>query len=103
MPWLRMHRTFYTTRFGRRLDRHGYVRFRNWRIYGEHGLPGQVAVVWLYGETVTVAFRDTPSTIPRAGSNPISRSCAPWTNPACLTHPIAHRNCRSGTRRRTNG
>jgi hypothetical protein len=55
-----LHRTFYTTRFGRRLDRHGYVRFRNWRMYGEPGLPGQAAVVWLYGETLTVTFHDTP-------------------------------------------
>lgn len=55
-----LHRTFYTTRFGRRLDQHGYVRFRNWRMYAEQGLPGQAAVVWLYGETLTVAVGDTP-------------------------------------------
>lgn len=29
-------------------------------MYGEPGLPGQAAVVWLYGETLTVAFGDTP-------------------------------------------
>ncbi len=55
-----LHRTFYTTRFRRLLDRHGYVRFRNWRMYGEPGLPGQAAVVSLYGETLTVGFGDTP-------------------------------------------
>ncbi len=55
-----LHRTFYTTRFGRHLNRYGYVRFRNWRMYGEPGLPGQAAVVWLYGETLTVTFQDTP-------------------------------------------
>jgi transposase InsO family protein len=54
-----LHRAFHTTRFGRQLDRHGYVRFRHWRIYGEQGLSGRSAVVWLYGETLTVAFADT--------------------------------------------
>lgn len=33
-----LHRVFYTTRFGRKLDRTGYVRFRHWRLYGEQGL-----------------------------------------------------------------
>jgi transposase len=55
-----LHRTFCTTRFGRRLDPAGYVRFRHWRVYGERGLPGQAAAVWLCGETLTVAFGDTP-------------------------------------------
>ncbi len=54
-----LHRKFCTTRFGRRLDQAGYVRFRHWRVYGEQGLPGQAAAVWLYGETLTIAFEDT--------------------------------------------
>ena len=29
----------------------GYVRFRHWRLYGERGLAGEQAAVWLYGET----------------------------------------------------
>ncbi len=32
--------------------------FRSWRVYGEHGLPGQPAVIWLYGETLTIALND---------------------------------------------
>ena len=53
-----LHRAFYTTRFGRRLSRTGYLRFRHWRLYGEHGLAGEAVVVWLYGEQLTVAFAD---------------------------------------------
>ena len=53
-----LHRAFYTTRFGRRLGRTGYLRFRHWRLYGEHGLAGEAVVVWLYGEQLTVAFAD---------------------------------------------
>ena len=53
-----LHRIFYATRFGRKLDRAGYVRFRHWRVYGERGLAGDAAAVWLYGETLTVSFAD---------------------------------------------
>jgi transposase len=55
-----LHRIFYATRFARQLDRAGYVRFRHWRVYGERGLAGDAAVVWLYGETLTVSFADEP-------------------------------------------
>ncbi len=55
-----LHRVFYTTRFGRTLDRTGYVRFRHWRLYGEQGLPGKQVAVWLYRENLTVAFVDEP-------------------------------------------
>jgi transposase len=53
-----LHRIFYETRFGRTLSRAGYVRFRHWRLYGERGLAGEQAVVWLYREQLTVAFAD---------------------------------------------
>ena len=55
-----LHRAFYTTRFGRRLSQTGYLRFRHWRLYGEHGLAGEAVAVWLYGEQLTVAFADDP-------------------------------------------
>jgi transposase len=51
-----LHRIFYRTRFGRTLDKLGYVRFRHWRIYGEQGLATEHAAVWLYGETLTIEF-----------------------------------------------
>lgn len=55
-----LHRVFHTLRFGRRLDRLGYVRFRHWRLYGEQGLQGNQAVLWLYGEHLTVVFANQP-------------------------------------------
>jgi transposase InsO family protein len=55
-----LHRIFYTTRFGRKLDTLGYVRFRHWRIYGERGLPRRQAAIWLYGETLLLEFSDEP-------------------------------------------
>jgi hypothetical protein len=55
-----LHRIFYTTRFGRKLDKLGYVRFRHWRIYGERGLMGKHAALWPYGETLLLEFSDEP-------------------------------------------
>ncbi len=55
-----LHRVFYRTRFGRKLDKMGYVRFRHWRVYGEQGLGKEHAAVWLYGETLTIEFADEP-------------------------------------------
>jgi len=55
-----LERTFYATRFGRRLDRAGYARFRHWRLYGERGLMGKRAAIWLYKETLTIEFAEEP-------------------------------------------
>src|SRR5207237_5723100 len=54
------HRLCYRTRFGRKVDRMGYVRFRHWRVYGERGLARERAAVWLYGESLTLEFADEP-------------------------------------------
>jgi hypothetical protein len=40
----------------RRLNRGGSLRFRHWRLYGERGLAGERAAVWLDGETLTVEY-----------------------------------------------
>ncbi len=37
-----LHRIFYATRFGWKLDKLGYVRFRHWRIWSVPGLPGAI-------------------------------------------------------------
>jgi hypothetical protein len=36
------------------LNAGGYVRFRHWRLYGERGLAGARAAVWVWDETVTI-------------------------------------------------
>jgi hypothetical protein len=56
----RVHRVFSTRRSLRRLDAHGCVRFRHWRLYGELGLARQAATLWLYDETLTLEFTNTP-------------------------------------------
>jgi hypothetical protein len=49
-----------STRFGRKLDKLGYIRFRHWRLYGERGLVGKNAAIWLYAETLLLEFSDEP-------------------------------------------
>jgi hypothetical protein len=55
-----LHRIFYSTRFGRVLDRAGYARFRRWRVYAERGLGSEPIAVWLYAEHLTFVYRDEP-------------------------------------------
>jgi hypothetical protein len=38
----------------RRLNAHGCVRFRHWRLYGERGLAGARAAAWMWDETLTI-------------------------------------------------
>ena len=32
------------------------MRFRHWRLYGERGLAGERAAVWVTGETLTIEY-----------------------------------------------
>ncbi len=38
------------------VDRHGFVRYRHWRFYGERGLAGAEAAVWVFGNDLTVEY-----------------------------------------------
>ena len=40
----------------RRVDAQGFVRYRHWRLYGERGLIGADAAVWLFGDTLTIEY-----------------------------------------------
>lgn len=51
---------FQPVRYGRRLDRAGYVHFRRWRVYGNRALPKQPSLVWLSDETLTVQYDEEP-------------------------------------------
>jgi transposase len=38
------------------LNAHGCLRFRHWRLYGERGLAGARAAVWVWDETLTIEY-----------------------------------------------
>jgi putative transposase len=68
MGWVRgkewqaaqLDRIFYSTRFTRRLNKAGYLRFRHWRLYGELGLAYRKTNIWLSKEHLTVECGDEP-------------------------------------------
>lgn len=50
-------RILFATRFTRYLDKHGFLRFANWKFYGERGLAHQPVSVWLYEGTLKVEYQ----------------------------------------------
>lgn len=51
---------FHAVRSQRRINRHGFIQYRAWRIYAEEGLAGIRTAVWLLDETLTIAYHDEP-------------------------------------------
>lgn len=51
-----LERAFFSARFSRVLVASGYVRFRHWRVYGEEGLAGREAALWLQEKTLSLEY-----------------------------------------------
>jgi hypothetical protein len=47
-------RILFATRYVRRLDKHGFLRFQDWKFYGERGLPRAKVTVWIYEGSLKV-------------------------------------------------
>ena len=52
-------RVLYATQFTRYLDKQGYVKFKHWRLFGEHGLAGEEVSVWVYESTLKIEYQTT--------------------------------------------
>src|SRR5579864_560614 len=52
-------RVLYAAQFTRYLDKHGYVKFKHWRLFGEHGLAGEEVSVWVYESTLKIEYQTT--------------------------------------------
>jgi hypothetical protein len=48
--------------WSRPIHTNGSARFRRWKLYGEEGLARKSTVIWLYGDTLTLEYADTPLT-----------------------------------------
>lgn len=57
LPDEALNRILFATRYTRKLDRHGYIRFQDWRLYGERGLAHQPVTVWVYEGTLKVEYQ----------------------------------------------
>jgi putative transposase len=55
-----LERAFFAERFTRVLDGLGYATLMRWRLYGEEGLAGNGADLWLRDETLTVEHAGEP-------------------------------------------
>jgi putative transposase len=51
---------FFSVRFSRVLDPLGYATFRRWRLYGEEGLAGSEAAIWLQEKRLTLEHAGEP-------------------------------------------
>ena len=51
-----LERAFFSTRFSRKLDDLGHVTIQRFRLYGEEGLAGKNAALWLQEETLSVEY-----------------------------------------------
>jgi hypothetical protein len=52
-------RALYAAQFTRHLDKHGYIRFKHWRFFGEDGLAGSEVSVWVYENTLKIEYQAT--------------------------------------------
>jgi len=52
-----LNRILFATRYTRSLDKHGYLRFHHWKLYGERGLAGSPVAVWVYDGSLKVEYQ----------------------------------------------
>ncbi len=52
-------RALFATQFTRQIDRHGFVKFKHWKFYGERGLSGEDVSVWIYEGNLKVEYQAT--------------------------------------------
>jgi hypothetical protein len=57
VPEETLNRILFATRYTRHLDRHGFIRFQDWRLYGERGLAHQPVTVWVYEGTLKLEYQ----------------------------------------------
>lgn len=68
----------------RRIDASGYVRFRHWRLYGERGLAGRAAAVWVIGEQLAIEHATTTLSAYEVAYAPDGHQFRAVTNPRCF-------------------
>ncbi len=81
-------RVLYATQFTRHLDTHGYVRFRNWRFFGEDGLAGEEVCVWVYEDTLKVEYQTTALALYSLRFSPDHEQIAEVTNRRRIQTPF---------------
>lgn len=52
-----LNRILFATRYTRYLDKNGFLRFQNWKLYGERGLAKAPVTVWVYEGSLKVEYQ----------------------------------------------
>jgi len=73
-------RALYATQFTRQIDKHGYVRFKHWKFYGDHGLAGSEVSVWVYEDTLKVEHQATTLSLYSVRLSPDQRQITSVSN-----------------------
>jgi putative transposase len=50
-------RILFATRYTRYLDKHGFLRFQNWKLYAERGLAQEPVSVWVYEGSLKIEYK----------------------------------------------
>lgn len=73
-------RALYATQFTRQIDKHGYIKFKHWRFFGENGLAGEEVSVWVYEDTLKVEYQATTLSLYSVRLSPGQRQIAEVKN-----------------------
>jgi putative transposase len=50
-------RILFATRYTRHLDKYGFLRFQNWKLYAERGLAHESVSVWVYEASLKIEYK----------------------------------------------
>jgi len=50
-------RILFATCYTRSLDKHGFLRFQNWKLYAEEGLAHQTVTIWIYEDLLKIEYK----------------------------------------------
>jgi hypothetical protein len=82
-----VHQAFSAICETRRLDKAGYAKFRNWSLYGERALAGEVALVNIFQDFLTLEYEQEKLSRYSVEWQPDDRHLARVGNPRVFRHP----------------
>ncbi len=82
-----VHQAFSAVCETRRLNKAGYAKFRNWSLYGERGLAGEVTLVNIFQDVLTLEYEQEKLSRYSVEWQPDERHLARVGNPRFYRHP----------------
>lgn len=82
-----VHQAFSAICETRRLDKAGYAKFRNWSLYGERGLAGEMTQVNIFQDILTLEYEQEKLSRYSVEWQPDERHLARVGNPRFFRHP----------------